>query len=80
MDDDTKAQCVVRLGDGEFRVSDKPQSHHFFVPLTSHGLPYLDRTNKPVQAGFTIELTTFPANSMGADAMAALMPVCLPFS
>ena len=46
MDDDTKAQCVIRLGDGGFRVGEKDQTHKFFMPLTSHGLPYLDRSNK----------------------------------
>ena len=63
MDDDTKAQCVVRLGDGGFNLSGptQGQSHHFFVPLTAHGLPYLDRANK-------VNLQLFPLISYAREA------------
>ena len=46
MDDNTKAQCAVCLKDGGYSVRPGAQQHDFFAPLTTGGLPYLDRMGK----------------------------------
>ena len=46
MDDNTKAQCVVCLRDGGYNLGPGPQTHNFFMPLTTDGLPYLDRMGR----------------------------------
>lgn len=70
LDDNTKAQAVVNMGSAGF----KGQEHHkhvFFAPLSSNGLPLTDRTGKPVNVMFTLEMSAHPYTVPGSEAAAA---------
>ena len=55
LDDNTKAQAVVCLGDTSFTGLGTAK-HTFFAPLSSAGLPLVGKHGKPVNATFTLEM------------------------
>ena len=68
MDDNTKAQCVVCLRDGGYNLGPGPQTHNFFMPLTTDGLPYLDRMGR-VSAWLSPHIVSLPP----------ILPLFLPY-